>query len=271
MRILGKLITELEALYAGVQMGARAYFRSVLVRPIKTLPSTPLPAQELDRLPSSYGRTCLVMLAIDPYTVHAYWEVTLENLAEARNRIPKVNKTAQPVLRFYYSGHASQDAGPFDVNVDLRSRNWYVPLWSAGKTYYVELGLKAQPEQFVLLARSNLVHTPRAWPESQVDECFMRVSEGRAEVVPTPVRRKLDPAQLAISTLSSDALPPDSVSPETTCSVESPGKQPEVHRLRKSRVKPPEREKADLIDLAEMAEKRLAAGFSSVLLHRPER
>src|SRR5213592_4626191 len=81
MRILGKLITELEALYAGLQMGARAYFRSVPVRPIKTLPATPLPEQELERLPSSYGKTRLVMLAIDSYTVHAFWEVTLENLA----------------------------------------------------------------------------------------------------------------------------------------------------------------------------------------------
>src|SRR5207247_3637657 len=127
-------------------------------RPSKTLPARSLPEQELDRLPSSYGRTCLVMLAIDPYTIHGYWEVTLEDLAGARNRIPK-QKTAQPVLRFYYSGHASPGADPFDVNIDLRSRNWYVPLWSAGKTYYVELGLKAQHEQFVLLARSHIVHS----------------------------------------------------------------------------------------------------------------
>jgi len=263
MRILRELVTELEALYTGVRVAVRAFIGSALVRPVQTLPATPLREQEPEKLPSSYGSTRLVMLAVDPYTVHAYWEVTGEKLAEARNRIRDRKKTAQPVLRFDVFGQgASPDAGRFDVNIDLRSRNWYVPLWSAGKSYNVELGLKAQKGEYVLLARSNAVHTPRAWPECSVDERFMRVSEERAEIVPTPVPRKLDRAKLPFVPLFSDAI--------RRQSVESPRKRPEVLRFRKWRDEPAELEKVDLIDLAEIAEKRLATGFSSALLRRPE-
>jgi len=271
MRTLRELITELQALYTGVRVGVRAFIGSALVRPVKALPATPLREQESEKLPNSYGSTRLVMLAVDPYTVHAYWEVAIEKLAEARTRIRDRKKTAQPVLRFYVFGQgASPDAGRFDVNIDLRSRNWYVPLWSAGKSYNVELGLKAQKGEYVLLARSNAVHTPRAWPECSVDERFMRVSEERAEIVPTPVPRKLDRAKLPFSPLFSDALRRDGGSPGTIDSVESPRKRPEVLRFRKWRDEPSELEKVDLIDLAEIAEKRLATGFSSALLRRPE-
>lgn len=154
-----------------------------------------IPAEELSLgdgdLPEAYGRTRLVLLAVDPRQVHAYWEVTAEKLAGAREAIG-LPDSPPAILRFYDSeeSHRVQGlpAASFDVPVDLRSRNWYVHLWSPGKSYYVELGLKGGSGQFVSLARSNEVRTPRAWPVMHVQEHFMRVDAARPgpELLPPP-------------------------------------------------------------------------------------
>ena len=64
------------------------------------------------KLPEAYGKTRLVLLPVDPYLIHAYWEVAPEQLKEA-------------TLRFY----RSKPLDYFDVPVDLQSRKSYVRLW----------------------------------------------------------------------------------------------------------------------------------------------
>jgi hypothetical protein len=119
-------------------------------------------------LPGSYGRTYMAVFPIQPYAVHACWEVTATALERARKRLGGQAGEVRAVLRFHdvaderAAGMAASTA--FDVAVDLRALNWYVDLWSAGRTYVVELGLKTRGGGFRLLARSNRVQTPRAEP-----------------------------------------------------------------------------------------------------------
>lgn len=138
-------------------------------------------------LPETYGRDRLVMLVVDPHRVHTYWEVTAQRLAEAQKTM---GSSALPpaVLRFHGSAGRAAPADSFDVPVNLQSRNWYVHLWSPDRSYYAELGLKSDSGQFVSLARSNEVRTPRAWPVMQVKEHFMQVDpvQQRAEPVLPP-------------------------------------------------------------------------------------
>ena len=138
------------------------------------------------------GETRAVLLVVDTNLVHAYWRVSPDTLREAKRRNGDSSKA---VLRFY------EASGSFDVDVTLGARNWYVPLWSAGKSYYVDLGLRNADGSFVQLARSNVVLTPRALPIAEAGERFMRAgSHGtRAEIIPTPPfnkpRRPRVPAQ----------------------------------------------------------------------------
>src|SRR5271157_369888 len=134
-------------------------------------------------LPDSYGKTRVVLLVVDSNLVHAYWEVAPDKLQQAKSQM---EDSSQAVLRFY------EASGCFDVDVDLGPRNWYVPLWSAGKSYYADLGLRGGDGIFVQLARSNVVLTPPALPTVEVGERFMRVASpgGRAEIVPPPPYRK---------------------------------------------------------------------------------
>jgi hypothetical protein len=148
-------------------------------------------ASEGSRLPSSYGRTRLVMLPVNPYTLHAYWEVTSETLMEAERRMTARTAQAQAALRFYDAGSLAREP-VFDIDVRLGARNWFVPLWAPGRSYDVELGLKGEAGEFVALARYNAVRTPRAWPEPQVHEHFMYVSGADREqtaVLPPTFRK----------------------------------------------------------------------------------
>jgi hypothetical protein len=113
----------------------------------------PLPL-EPGELPTSYGRNRLVLLPVDPYLLYAYWEL-------AGDAPPTAG--ARPVLRF-----EETPGRPFDVEVDLAAGNWYVHLWSAGKSYRAELGVRSEDGAFVSLAHSNTVQTPSAGPAPQL-------------------------------------------------------------------------------------------------------
>src|SRR5581483_7468594 len=78
-------------------------------------------------------------------------------------------------------------------SVDLASKSWYVHLWSPGHRYGVELGVERHGE-FVPLARSKTIHTPRAFPVVATSESFTRPlqsparEEERLAPIPEPPR-----------------------------------------------------------------------------------
>jgi len=134
-------------------------------------------ANELNRGPvdlhDSYGETRVVLLPVEPYMVHVYWEVSSETLEKAKDGLGG-DRRSRTALRFYdvtnilFDGTNARSF--FDVYVELESRSWYVHLWSPDKSYFVELGLKTEDGRFCPLVRSNVANTPSAWPAPQVDE-----------------------------------------------------------------------------------------------------
>src|SRR5208283_277072 len=166
---LAELIAELKAAIRGVLKGVQAFAPALRPKAPEKLPAAPAahfgeherleeakyypPAPsytlklEEGELPASYGKTRVVMLVVDPNLVHAYWEVAADKLQEVKSQM---EDSSQAVLRFYEASTC------FDVDVDLGSGNWYVPLWSAGKSYYADLGFRDLDGSFVQLARSNV-------------------------------------------------------------------------------------------------------------------
>jgi len=117
-------------------------------------------------LPSSYGRTKVVVLPIDPFHVHAYWEVTEKDRLLAMKRLdPMGAHRLSWVLRFHDVSSDTTRARDehFDVFVDRAARNWYIELWSPGRRYWVELGT-AFGARFSPVSRSREVELPRAEP-----------------------------------------------------------------------------------------------------------
>jgi hypothetical protein len=111
----------------------------------------------------------LLLLAVDPYQIHAYWEVDPGKLDVAKTQ---AGEGAHAVLRFY---DVARMGNWFDVEIQSESRNWYVQLWTPGRSYSAELGFRSVENQFVRVVQSNIVHMPRAWPVVAVEERFAYV------------------------------------------------------------------------------------------------
>lgn len=123
------------------------------------------PRYSYEHLPETYGVTELVLLPVDPYFLHAYWEVTPQALSDIFSQIGSDAPQARYVLRVYdvtaieFDGRNAHSF--FDLPIELSARNWYIHLWSSEKSLVADLGLLLPDGRFFLLARSNVVYTPR--------------------------------------------------------------------------------------------------------------
>jgi hypothetical protein len=142
-------------------------------------------------LPAGYGETRIVLLPVDPYLVHVYWEVSLSGKRFVRALVEAGALRPQAVLRFHdvtaMPAGGVRAEGSFDVAVDMESRNWYVRLLSPEKAYVVDLGFRAADGRFHRVARSNRGETPRAWPCAEAGEQRMRVVEVDGSLHADPV------------------------------------------------------------------------------------
>ncbi|MEK7797220.1 MAG: DUF4912 domain-containing protein [Nitrospirota bacterium] len=161
-------------------------------------------------IPDHYGRTELVLMVMDPLHLFAYWEVTPESLREAQDALGAEMDGAGAVVRFYdislihFDGTNAHHT--FDIDIGLEARGWYVPVWTADKSYCADLGFVARTGRFHAIVRSNVIQTPRAGVSGNTDERWMRVKFVRRrkpdrarplEFVPAPaLPRQLSPEEL---------------------------------------------------------------------------
>jgi hypothetical protein len=142
-------------------------------------------------LPAGYGKTRIVLLPVDPYLVHVYWEVSDSGTAFVKALVEAGALRPQAILRFHdvtampVGGVRAE--GSFDVEVHIESRNWYVRLLSPEKSYVVDLGFRGRDGSFHRIARSNRGETPRAWPCAEEGQQRMRVVEVDGIVHADPV------------------------------------------------------------------------------------
>jgi hypothetical protein len=165
--------------------------------PAPAAKTTPPPAvsspTEPQELPTSYGVTRLTLMEVDPFHVHAYWEVTPQDRDAAVKWLGRKKAGAAWVLRFYDVTLINFDGtnahSHFDVGVNLASGNWYVDLWAAEKSYCVELGMRTGQGQFHAVCRSNVLHTARASVSSLYQPKLMKVKAGYKSVQQIPEPR----------------------------------------------------------------------------------
>jgi hypothetical protein len=128
-----------------------------------------------------YCESRVVLLPVQPYLIHAYWDVTHNDIEKAKQRLGDDYRKSQAILRFYDVTNIIFDGtnahGFFDVDIGLQSQNWYVDLWSPDKAYFVDLGFKTRDGFFLPVTRSSVARTPCAWPAPKADEYYMSVAE----------------------------------------------------------------------------------------------
>jgi hypothetical protein len=302
----------LPGLLTAIERSFRAVFRSfqTFVDELRRSWSTKVPEASISidldagELPESYARTRLVMLVVDPLLVHAYWEVLPNHFNEAKRRLDGGSNPPQAVLRFHETRSAGEVPEPnwFDVGVELSARNWYVPLWSPNKGYYVDLGLKSG-KVFLALARSNSIRTPRGWPEEETknhmppmegnSQTLSKNAAGHLEVAPPPSRPEADrtrPSPAPVPQVSLDVHPTSSAETlekklrefqtlRELANQEAGAIQGSDHwdmeeeelveREREERGDTSSKERSGeaLLDLTGIAERKLEMGIASTMLH----
>ena len=132
-------------------------------------------------LPAAYGETRITVMVRDPFWAYAYWEIEPQKLEQLKRSIGKDAQQAQMILRVYditdieFNGTNAHHY--FDVEITVMANNWYIHLGAPHKTFCVDIGLKATTGKFYLLARSNIIKTPRAWMSEIMDEQWMSTQE----------------------------------------------------------------------------------------------
>lgn len=173
----------------------------------------------------------LILLTVDPYQIHAYWEVAPDKLADA---VHQAEEGARAILRFY---DVANTGSWFDVEVQPESRNWYVRLWAPGRSYYAELGFRSVDRQFVAMVKSNVVHLPRAWPVVAVEEQFVRVEPPTPTATPSVANAEPEPVP------ATEAIPPSLPEPIDSADLLKK-KLTELYAFRQWLGEPPKRNEA---------------------------
>lgn len=126
-------------------------------------------------IPTGYGDHRIVLMVRDPWWVYAYWEIDPTRERQIRSGVPPEEIGGmQSILRVYdVTGRRFPDESAhtfFDITLSGLANNWYIQVDAPGHEFIVDIGLLTTTGQFLLLARSNRVTTPRIGPSDQLDE-----------------------------------------------------------------------------------------------------
>ncbi len=127
-------------------------------------------------LPSSYNETKITLLIRDPYWLYAYWDLC--RVSKERIKKEYGDWEQAPLTLRIWEEQASGNGEPvfFNVSVHTYTNNWYLNV-HPNRCYTAELGYLSPTGEFISLARSNTVTTPRATASEVIDEEWMIIEE----------------------------------------------------------------------------------------------
>jgi len=148
---------------------------------------SPVPDQQAQELPTTYGDTRIVVQVRDPYWAHAYWDISEESRIELLKSIGEENLShCRYVIRIndvtavdFNGGNANSF---FDCRIFPDARTWYLHLGRPDRRFVADLGVISPNGSFTLITRSNIFQTPRTTFSDRVDEKWMASDEKLNEV-----------------------------------------------------------------------------------------
>jgi hypothetical protein len=116
----------------------------------------------------------LVVMVRDPYWLQAYWELGRSGVERAQAALGQEWHSVRPILRLVEvtdGGTTSAVETPVrDIDIHGGVNNWYVDVQDPPKSYRIDIGYLAPSGKFFVLARSNVVTTPKAANNERLDE-----------------------------------------------------------------------------------------------------
>src|SRR5438105_11519153 len=136
-------------------------------------------------LPAGYGKDRIVVMVRDPYWLHSYWELTRHSVQRAEAALGQDWHGAKPILRLLDVGsHDTTSASETvvrDIDIHGGCNNWYIDVNNPPRSFRVDIGYVSRSGRFYVLARSNVVSTPRAGVSDIIDENWADIDEKKAD------------------------------------------------------------------------------------------
>lgn len=128
-----------------------------------------------------FVRDRLVVMVRDAYWLHAYWELTPTSIDRAEAAMGQDWHTARPVLRLLdvTSQGTTSAVESIVKHIDIHGgvNNWYIEVQDPPRSYRIEIGYLAASGRFFMVARSNVVTTPKAGSSDEIDHNWTPVAE----------------------------------------------------------------------------------------------
>ena len=135
-------------------------------------------SQPLDH---AHQKDRIVVLTRDSYWLHAYWELSRTTLARAQAALGQDWHAARPILRLMdVSSEDTTSAAERhvrDIPIHGGVNNWYIDVMAPPRSYRIDVGYLSRRGKFYVLARSNVVTTPKAGVADPLDENWLDVQK----------------------------------------------------------------------------------------------
>lgn len=126
-------------------------------------------------------RDRLVVMVRDSYWLHAHWELSRQGVERAQAAMGQEWHCAKPILRLYEVSEggttSAAEAIVRDIEIHGGVSNWYVDVQNPPKSYRLDIGYLAPSGKTFVLARSNVVSTPKPGVKDALDENWNAVAE----------------------------------------------------------------------------------------------
>ncbi len=152
--------------------------RPAVSPPPRALAPLPRASQSLDHACTKDRIICMVR---DPYWLHVYWELSRATLGRAQAALGQDWHAAKPILRLMdVSSEDTTSASERhirDIEIHGGVNNWYIDVVNPPRSFRVDVGYLSRRGKFYVLARSNVVSTPRAGASDVLDQNWSSVQD----------------------------------------------------------------------------------------------
>jgi len=132
--------------------------------------------EERYNLPWRYNDDRIVLLPRDPWWIFTYWDISQKRVDQVVATIPDNERYGlRWILRVYdvtsvanFDGNNANSH--FDIDIYFDATNWYLNVDKPGCSWCVEIGFLSHTGKFYMVARSNIIGTPRFGISSNIDE-----------------------------------------------------------------------------------------------------
>jgi hypothetical protein len=149
------------------------------------IPTKDLSAKVPKDLPTGYGKDRIVCMVRDPYWLHCYWELTRQAIQRAEAALGQDWHGSKPMLRLLDVSNRditnTAESVIKDIDIHGGCNNWYIEVSKPPRSFRVDIGYLSRHGQFYVLARSNVVTTPRAGVSDLIDENWADLDSKKAD------------------------------------------------------------------------------------------